>query len=843
MKRIILTIFVMFMCSNAWAATWYVRVDGGTRSQCTGLADAVPSGPSASGESCAFAHPYYALGWYTDDPSGGTAGVVLAGDTVVIKPGSYKMGYGGAPGITGCSTSWAYGCTMRPPPNNVTITGCTTNGCGCSSSSSAGIWTTTCTTTRPELWGSGRAKQVINVTSKSGVTLRDLEITDHADCGEGHRLYGCGPADVDELSAARGLTVTSATNLVIDGLNIHGVRSAGIKGWNANGVSFIDSDISYNSFIGIDNDSSGTCTNCGWSGTTSFLRTRVDGNGCVEDNPGNGTIKSEGCYSQDQSGYGDGLGFANTGGTWVITDSSFSHNVSDGLDLLYMNRGIYSGGTLSVKRSRFEGNAGNQIKIPNASSVEDSAIIGNCGYFRDQTFTQGCYASTACTGGVCCFNNCRAFGTPVVLTFKSGDTTTPKLYSNTILSNGDVGIQIGGTCPSGTDAYIYNNILIGGWEFGQLEKSDLFYLSESSTCNADYVENFNLCDDQWKNSECNGANDQTVTTANVKFTGTISQGTGQYTGYYTSNDYISQLTVQATSPAVNQASESTPSDDDTVDFNNFERGASTDIGAFEFGTTGQGGGAASCSAQTINNCDLVLTVSGNSDGACATGYSGTCSYSCTDGVWSLSSNTCTIDTCGNASLDTGEDCDTSGPLLNGQTCCSLGFSCDPADANLACTASTCVFNTSGCAAITCGDNYTEGTEQCDGGVTCSSVCETINPNYENFADDYTETDTPGTMDVFTHKVQMTGITHSADSSVKKDFGASYFGDFTHRFKVQIDSCQDNGAGENGGAALWALATASYGDLTEMETAGDGIALKIRCFSSVARNQWELLEFE
>lgn len=49
-----------------------------------------------------------------------------------------------------------------------------------------------------------------------------------------------------------------------------------------------------------------------------------------------------------------------------------------------------------------------------------------------------------------------------------------------------------------------------------------------------------------------------------------------------------------------------------------------------------------CSATTISNCSLSSTSSGNSSGSCATGYTGSCVYSCSNGTWSLSSNSCAI---------------------------------------------------------------------------------------------------------------------------------------------------------------------------------------------------------
>jgi YVTN family beta-propeller protein len=50
----------------------------------------------------------------------------------------------------------------------------------------------------------------------------------------------------------------------------------------------------------------------------------------------------------------------------------------------------------------------------------------------------------------------------------------------------------------------------------------------------------------------------------------------------------------------------------------------------------------SCSAETDSNCVLALTTSGNTDtGTCAAGYTGACSYSCNLGTWSQVTNTCT----------------------------------------------------------------------------------------------------------------------------------------------------------------------------------------------------------
>ncbi|MFA6519923.1 MAG: CARDB domain-containing protein, partial [Candidatus Paceibacterota bacterium] len=47
-----------------------------------------------------------------------------------------------------------------------------------------------------------------------------------------------------------------------------------------------------------------------------------------------------------------------------------------------------------------------------------------------------------------------------------------------------------------------------------------------------------------------------------------------------------------------------------------------------------------CAATTISGCVLPDTVSGSSAGACDTGYSGACSYACSNTAWTKTTNTC-----------------------------------------------------------------------------------------------------------------------------------------------------------------------------------------------------------
>ena len=94
-----------------------------------------------------------------------------------------------------------------------------------------------------------------------------------------------------------------------------------------------DVRIAANGWAGWDADIQGDDSN---SGRLHFIGWVVEWNGCAESYPGGQPI---GCWAQTAGGYGDGFGSGSTGGDWIIQDSAFLHNTSDGLDLLYHSLG------------------------------------------------------------------------------------------------------------------------------------------------------------------------------------------------------------------------------------------------------------------------------------------------------------------------------------------------------------------------------------------------------------------------------------------------------------------------------------------------------------------------
>lgn len=84
-KIFIVFIALISMTKTAVAETWYVRPDGGTITQCTGLADA-PYPGSGTNQACAVSHPYWLFN--LDGNGGGSTASCSAATTITISGGS-----------------------------------------------------------------------------------------------------------------------------------------------------------------------------------------------------------------------------------------------------------------------------------------------------------------------------------------------------------------------------------------------------------------------------------------------------------------------------------------------------------------------------------------------------------------------------------------------------------------------------------------------------------------------------------------------------------------------------------------------------------------------------------
>ncbi len=416
--------------------SYYVRLDGGSASQCSGRADA-PYPGSGAGRDCAWSHPFWAL-------PPGEAPRIAGGDILTIAPGSYRIGFG-APNTGACDAAGAFGCTLAALPSGPDAAHPTRLvGKG---------WESGCPS-KPELWGSERAWQVLDLTGTSNALVACLEITDHSGCVEFHTGGLACERDTPPYGdwAAVGIFAADSRRVTLRDLDIHGLAGRGVLAGRLTDWTVEDVRIAGNGSAGWDGDIDGDDHD---GGTLVFRRFAVEWNGCGETWPGGAPV---GCWAQSAGGYGDGVGTGFTHGVWIIEDSRFLHNTSDGLDLLYLE----PPGRVEMRRVLAAGNAGNQIKIRGDAVLENSVAVGDCAFFHGKPFTFD-------------VDDCRALGGTLEIDLDAGSRV--ELTNNTLYGEGDclVGISVAG-CNGSETVRARNNVFLGGIDFLQpFERACLVY--------------------------------------------------------------------------------------------------------------------------------------------------------------------------------------------------------------------------------------------------------------------------------------------------------------------------------------------------------------------------------
>ena len=414
--------------------TFYIRPDGGTFEQCNGQAD-VPYQGDGMHQSCAWNHPFQAL------PPNGTARIA-GGSTLIIRTGSYMLGYG-ALGAEDCDDEAPYDCTMAPIPSGPDASHPTRLlGYG---------WNAGCNSP-PIFWGSGGAWVVLNMAGSSNVEVACLEITDHSSCIEDHVFitggseYTCqrdSPTSGDWAVTA--LYAEDSSNVRLTDLNIHGLANTGIQAGRLTDWTVENVRLAGNGLAGWNGDLVGDSTDSENHGTLTFRHWTVEWNGCGETYPGE---QHPGCWGQEAGGYGDGAAFGGTtGGHYIIEDSIFRYNTSDGLDMLYTR---LPDALIEIRRTIAEGNAGNQIKTTGTVTIENSLIVSNCGYFHDMPFWNN-------------DDDCRAVGDALVLALQPGGQAS--VINSTITGEGNclmtAECALNQTCTGNERVYVRNTIFQG----------------------------------------------------------------------------------------------------------------------------------------------------------------------------------------------------------------------------------------------------------------------------------------------------------------------------------------------------------------------------------------------
>ena len=506
------------------ATIYYVRTDGGSPDQCTGQTDAAYPG-SGTGQDCAWDHPFRALS------PGGTPRIA-GGDTLVIASGSYTMGLG-ASGADNCESDYSWDCHVPPipsgpdPANPTRILG-------------AG-WDSGCANP-PELWGTERANMIINLTDASNVEIACLEITDHSGCVKDHTGGLACKRDTYPYGdwATDGLYAEDASNVHLRNLNIHGLASAGIRAGRLTDWTVEDVRIAGNGWVGWEGDIEGDDSN---SGTLIFRRWTVEWNGCGETYPGG---QPTGCWAQTAGGYGDGVGTGTTGGDWIIEDSAFLHNTSDGLDLLYHSLG----GRITLDRVRAEGNAGNQVKVTGQTAITNSVLVGNCAFFERQSFTYN-------------VDNCRALGNTLEVVYTGGEQVS--IVNSTFYGQGD-GLICGGpregySCDGTETLTGRNNVFLGDTDYFD-PGDDTFLFYQEGCAGLKFDADYNIISNT-KNIEC-GVNSDYV-------------DSGEHD--ICADPQLTGMRPILDSPAIDAGTtKGAPADD----FDGTPRDAHPDMGAFEY---------------------------------------------------------------------------------------------------------------------------------------------------------------------------------------------------------------------------------------------------------------------
>ena len=411
--------------SPAFAATtYYVRTDGGDASQCTGKGDAAYPG-TGTGLACAWKNPNYAL------PPTDVARIA-GGDTLIIDAGSYQIGLG-APGanVGRCGAGWPYDCYLAKIPSGISAAAKTRilgrgHDTGCAAP--------------PKLWGTDRVTMVINMQGSSNIELGCIEVTDQSDCIEFHAdttIRCARDAAPYGQWASVGVSAKASSNVWMHDVNIHGLANRGLVAGGLTDWTVERVKIKANGWAGWDGDVGTGSSN---SGAIVLRQVEIAWNGCGEKWQ---TGAIHGCWGQQSGGYGDGLGTATTGGNWLIEDSFFHHNTSDGLDLLYMDGAATS--SVTIRRVYAAGNAGNQLKTKGQTLIENSVVVGNCAYFNGQ------FSMTD-------MDQCRALGNAISIGLIGGQTTTVR--NNTVIGEGDC-LILSENGDAASQLIIQNNALVG----------------------------------------------------------------------------------------------------------------------------------------------------------------------------------------------------------------------------------------------------------------------------------------------------------------------------------------------------------------------------------------------
>jgi len=421
------------------ANAWYVRPNGGTRSQCTGRADADYQAGSGV-QACAF-NDFRLL--YDDHTSSPLTWVIAAGDAVVVRGGPWRVGFDQGASAT---DAWCVGqggadaCTPPPIPSGTAAQHTRILGENYASCAAASA--------RTQLHGGYGIHHVLSLAGSAYVDVQCLELTDHSPCSLiGTPLVSpCSAGYPYDDFAQSGLETSVGTHdVTLEDLDIHGFPFFGILGHLGGVVTATRVRSAYNGADGwsLDDGTAGPGNTPDAAINASYLT--LEWNGCNEQYPIVSTNPAVSCYDGASGGDGEGLDTANPDYLSFSCDHCVArYNTKSGIDTGHVGVGT---NTLKITNSTFVGNMATPLTSgPNETTVilENNLVLANCARMAQ-----------AIPGTPSTFNQyltqwCRS---KVTWSFSFLDGSTARIANNTVVAYEDLyQISCGGTgnCPTST---------------------------------------------------------------------------------------------------------------------------------------------------------------------------------------------------------------------------------------------------------------------------------------------------------------------------------------------------------------------------------------------------------
>ena len=417
MKKILLGVLLV-LTTPAFATTWFVRQDGGTRydatynptGECNGRADASygSTGGTGTNKACAYAEFQYLWDFGNAPGASGTdhiAWVIAGGDTVVIRgclsgEGSCRIGWDTPNGSTNrfCPFVGNNSCYNPTVPagtstQHTTFIGGYAYDHG-GNASGGGTQPNAYRSNLTEIFGGYDLFYTFNLASTSYVDVKGIMLTVHNAVSPGNPGYpgnctrGGSPAypvacqtgaqPYDDNARNGFLLDANSANIAFTDVYVYGFSGSGLFGPMGVGISGTRMESSFNAGDAWQlDDGSDTANATGASLALSYFT--AIGNGCYGEYPIVHSFPARACYdSSSGSAGGDTLsGQDSTLATLTLDHGYFAYNTKDSWIGPHTQVG-----TQTITDSYSYGNMGAQWKwgqtIGGSTTFMNNLVVGDC---------------------------------------------------------------------------------------------------------------------------------------------------------------------------------------------------------------------------------------------------------------------------------------------------------------------------------------------------------------------------------------------------------------------------------------------------------------------------------